>query len=111
VDVLLEYESVQLFIDRARQALPEFRLTHGNAHAVAELCYRLDGIPLAIELAASRMRALTVEQIVDRLGDRFALLTSGSRTALSRQQTLRATLDWSYNLLDEHERVLFERLS
>lgn len=111
VDVLLEYESVQLFIDRARQALPEFRLAHGNAHAVAELCYRLDGIPLAIELAASRMRALTVEQIVDRLGDRFALLTSGSRTALSRQQTLRATLDWSYNLLDEHERVLFERLS
>jgi predicted ATPase/DNA-binding SARP family transcriptional activator len=111
VEQLLEYEAVQLFVDRATQVSPGFEMTEASGMTVAELCYRLDGIPLAIELAASRVRALSVEQIVERLSDRFQLLTSGSRTALSRQQTLRAALDWSYNLLGDHERILFARLS
>jgi predicted ATPase/DNA-binding SARP family transcriptional activator len=111
VEELLRYEAVQLFVDRAARVMPGFRLTTENGMQVAQLCYRLDGIPLAIELAASRVRALPVEQIVERLSDRFQLLSGGSRTALSRQQTLRATLDWSYNLLSERERVLFARLS
>lgn len=111
VEDLLEYEAVQLFVDRAARVMPGFTLTEDNSNHVAELCYRLDGIPLAIELAASRVRALPVEQIVERLSDRFQLLSGGSRTALSRQQTLRAALDWSYNLLTEPERVLFARLS
>jgi predicted ATPase/class 3 adenylate cyclase len=108
---LLGYESVDLFVDRARLAQPRFTLTGANAGVVAQVCRRLDGIPLALELAAARVRMLTVEQIAARLDDRFRLLTGGSRTALPRQQTLRALIDWSYDLLSEPERVLFRRLS
>lgn len=104
-------EAVRLFVDRAGRIAPGFALTDDNAEAVAELCYRLDGIPLAIELAAARVRALSVHQIVERLSDRFQLLSGGSRTALSRQQTLRAALDWSYDLLGQPERALFARLA
>jgi predicted ATPase/transcriptional regulator with XRE-family HTH domain len=104
-------EAVQLFAARARAAQPRFALTAQNGAPVAELCGRLDGIPLAIELAASRLNALSVEQIAARLDDRFRLLTGGSRTALPRQQTLRATIDWSYGLLSEDERTLLQRLS
>ncbi len=89
-----------LFIDRATAAQPAFQITDQNAGAVADICQRLDGIPLAIELAAARVRALSVEKIAARLDDRFRLLTGGSRTALPRQQTLRALIDWSYDLLD-----------
>ena len=105
------YESVRLFIERAHAVQPEFELTASNATAVVQLCQRLDGIPLAIELAAARLKALTAEQIDARLADRFGLLTTGSRTALPRHQTLRATIDWSYALLSSAERVLLRRLS
>jgi predicted ATPase len=101
----------RLFLDRARAAQPGFALTAANAPAVAEVCRRLDGIPLAIELAAARVRVLTPEQLATRLGDRFRLLTGGGRTALRRQQTLRATVDWSHDLLAEPERALFRRLA
>src|SRR3954470_3103690 len=94
-------EAVQLFADRARQGRPGFAVTDENAAAVAEICRRLDGIPLAIELAAARVGVLTPVQIARHLSDRFRLLTTGSRTALPRQKTLRATLDWSYDLLTE----------
>jgi predicted ATPase/DNA-binding SARP family transcriptional activator len=104
-------EAVRLFVARARAALPSFRLTEENTPAVARLCQRLDGIPLAIELAAARVRVLAPAQIVERLDDRFSLLTLGSRTAAPRQQTLRAAMDWSHALLDERERVLFRRLA
>ncbi len=104
-------EAVRLFIERARAANARFALTDENAAAVAEICHRLDGIPLAIELAASRVRVLTAEEIAARLDDRFRLLASGSRTALPRQQTLRALIDWSHDLLSESERVLLRRLS
>jgi predicted ATPase/DNA-binding SARP family transcriptional activator len=108
---LLKYEAVRLFVERARDAAPAFALTERNAGATLQICERLDGIPLAIELAAARLKLLTVEQIAARLDDRFRLLTAGSRTARPRQQTLRATLDWSYELLAEPERVLLRRLS
>jgi len=108
---LLEYESVQLFVDRASLASPKFQLTDRNAFSVAQICHRLDGIPLALELAAARTRVLTVEQIAERLDDRFRLLTGGSRTALPRQQTLRALIDWSYDLLSDTEKALFRRLA
>jgi non-specific serine/threonine protein kinase len=108
---LLAYESVRLFVDRAAAASPGFSLTDQNAAAVAEICRRLDGIPLALQLAAARIRAMAVEQIAARLDDRLRLLTNGSRTALPRQQTLRGTLDWSYELLSEPERVLLCRLA
>jgi predicted ATPase/class 3 adenylate cyclase len=111
VEVLRQYEAVRLFVDRAQAALPAFAVTQGNAPALVEICQRLDGIPLAIELAAARVRALSVEQIAARLGDRFRLLTGGSRTALPRQQTLRALIDWSYALLNADEQKLFMRLS
>ncbi|MFN2103793.1 MAG: ATP-binding protein [Candidatus Promineifilaceae bacterium] len=104
-------DAVQLFVDRAAAAQRGFRLTDGNATAVAQIVRRLDGIPLAIELAAARLKAFTVEQVASRLDDRFRLLTGGSRTALPRQQTLRALIDWSYDLLDEEERDLFRRLA
>jgi predicted ATPase len=104
-------ESVRLFVDRARSARPAFTMTASNAPAIAEICYRLDGIPLAIELAAARTKALGPQEILSRLHDRFRLLTGGGRTALPRQQTLRATIDWSYELLTEPERALFRRLS
>jgi len=105
------YAAVRLFDQRARFALPTFRLTSLNAPVVASICRRLDGIPLAIELAAARVKALSVEQIAARLDDRFHLLTGGSRAALPRQQTLRALVDWSHELLTEPERVVLRRLS
>jgi predicted ATPase/class 3 adenylate cyclase len=108
---LVPYESVQLFVDRALLVNPQFRVTGQNAPALASLCYHLDGIPLAIELAAARVRALSVEEIVGKLNQRFRLLIGGSRTALARQRTLRALVDWSYDMLDEAERALFCRSS
>jgi non-specific serine/threonine protein kinase len=107
----LTCEAVQLFTQRAQAVRPAFAQTEQNAGLVAQVCRRLDGIPLALELAAARLAALSLEQLAARLDDRFRLLTGGSRTALPRQQTLRATLDWSYELLGEPERVLFHRLS
>ena len=104
-------EAVELFADRARRARPDFRVTDDNAARVAEICGRLDGMPLAIELAAARVRALSLAEIVDSLHDRFRLLTGGARTAVRRQQTLRASVDWSHALLTEPERVLFRRLA
>jgi len=111
VEMLCQYEAVRLFIERAQAAQPAFAVTRGNAPRLAEICHRLDGIPLAIELAAARVRMMSVEQIAARLSDRFRLLTQGSRTALPRQQTLRALIDWSYDLLNEEEQKLFRRLS
>jgi predicted ATPase/DNA-binding XRE family transcriptional regulator len=108
---LVESEAVRLFVERAGAVQPRFALTTSNAAAVAEICRRLDGIPLAIELGAARTGMLTPEQIARHLSDRFRLLTTGSRTAPPRHQTLRATLDWSYGLLSEEERVLFRRLA
>jgi non-specific serine/threonine protein kinase len=108
---LLEYEATRLFSERAVTALPAFRVAAANARAVAAVCRRLDGIPLAIELAAARVRALPVEQIAARLDDMFRLLTGTSRTALPRHKTLRALIDWSYDLLSEGERTLLRRLS
>jgi predicted ATPase/DNA-binding SARP family transcriptional activator len=108
---LAQNEAVRLFVERTRAVLPSYTLTAQNARAVAQVCYRLDGIPLAIELAAARVNMLPVEQIVVRLDDCFGLLTGGSRTSLTRQQTLRATLDWSYDLLSERERDLFAWLA
>lgn len=104
-------ESVRLFVERAHLVQPAFALTDGNALSVAEVCRLLDGIPFAIELAAARVRVLAVEQIRARVDDRFHLLTGGSRTALPRQQTLRALVDWSYDLLDGREQALLRRLS
>jgi predicted ATPase len=106
-----EYESVRLFEERARLAQSDFKLTMENASAVAQICSRLDGIPLAIELAAARVNIFSTAQIAARLDDRFQLLTGGSRTALPRQQTLRASIDWSWNLLSDPERVLLRRLT
>ena len=111
VDSLSQYEAVKLFIDRATSAVPTFTVTKDNAPALAQVCHHLDGIPLAIELAAAKIRVLSVNQIAKRLGDRFRLLTGGSRTVLERHQTLRAAIDWSYNLLLPAEQVLFQRLS
>jgi predicted ATPase/DNA-binding CsgD family transcriptional regulator/tetratricopeptide (TPR) repeat protein len=105
------YEAVRLFADRAAASLPGFTVGPGNAAAVARLCRALDGMPLAIELAAARVRSLSVEQIAGRLADRFGLLTTGDRTAPPRQRTLRATIDWSHELLTGPERVLLRRLS
>ena len=104
-------ESIELFADRARHARPDFTVTDDNAATVAEICARLDGLPLAIELAAARIRALSLTEIVESLHDRFRLLTGGARTAVRRQQTLRASVDWSHALLTEPERVLFRRLA
>ncbi len=111
VDALVQYEAIRLFVERAVAARPDFTLTPQNADAVTQVCRRLDGIPLAIELAAARLRVLSVEQIAARLDDRFRLLTGGSRTALPRHQTLRALIDWSYNLLTAEEQVLLRRLT
>ena len=104
-------EALALFTDRARHVRPDFEITHDNAPAVTEICRRLDGLPLAIELAAARVRALSLAEILDSLHDRFRLLTGGARTAVRRQQTLRASVDWSHALLTEPERVLFRRLA
>ncbi len=110
VDLVL-YDAVRLFVDRAVVTTPGFAVTNQNAPAVAQVCKRLDGIPLAIELAAARVKVLAVEQIAARLDDRFRLLTGGSRTVLPRHQTLQAAMDWSYHLLSEPERMLLRRLS
>ncbi len=111
VHELVRYEAVGLFVERAAEAGPGFEPTEHNAPAVVRVCRKLEGVPLAIELAAARTKVLTVEQIADRLGDSFGLLTEGSRTALPHQRTLRATVDWSHGLLSEGERDLFQRLS
>ncbi len=106
-----DYASVRLLIQRARAVFAEFRVTGDNAAAVAQICRALDGMPLAIELAAARLRTMTPEQVAARLDDRFQLLTGGSRTAMPRHQTLRAVVDWSWDLLDEPERLLWRRFS
>jgi predicted ATPase/class 3 adenylate cyclase/Tfp pilus assembly protein PilF len=111
VSVLSENEAVRLFVDRARAVLPGFELTDAAARTVARICVRLDGLPLAIELAAARVRVLSVEQIAARLDDRFRLLAGASRTALPHQQTLQAAMDWGYDLLADPERALLRRLS
>jgi predicted ATPase/transcriptional regulator with XRE-family HTH domain len=111
VERLGESAAVRLFVERARAARPDFALTEGTAPAVAEICRRLDGIPLALELAAARVRVLGVAQLAARLDDRLGLLTGGSRTAPPRQQTLRGALDWSYEPLSPPERALFDRLA
>jgi predicted ATPase/class 3 adenylate cyclase/DNA-binding CsgD family transcriptional regulator len=107
----LSDEAMELFSDRARRVVPDFMIDDETEAAVAEICRRLDGIPLAIELAAARVRALSLSEIVDGLHDRFRLLTGGARTAVRRQQTLHASVDWSHALLSESERVLFRRLA
>jgi predicted ATPase len=111
VEYLLRYDAVRLFVDRAGAALPDFALTERTAWAVADICRRLDGLPLAIELAAARVRVLAVEQIAARLDDRFRLLASGGRTASRQQLSLRAAVDWSYEFLSPEEQALFARLS
>jgi non-specific serine/threonine protein kinase len=108
---LSEYEAVRLFVERAVTVMPDFILTNENASAIVQICQRLDGIPLALELAATRVKVLSVKQIAARLTDAFRLLTGGTRTALPRQQTLQAAMDWSYELLSEKEQCVFNRLS
>lgn len=107
----MQFEAVRVFVERALQSLPTFMLNQRNIGAVLDICRRLDGIPLAIELAAARVRVLSPAQIVGRLDEGLALLTHGSRGTLPRHRTLRATLDWSYQLLSEPERMLLRRLS
>jgi predicted ATPase/class 3 adenylate cyclase len=111
VESLAQCEAARLFLDRAQFHQPAFVVTGQNAPALAQLCVHLDGIPLALELAAARVRSLSVEEINGKLDNRFRLLTGGSRTALPRQQTLRAAIDWSYELLTERERTVLNRLS
>jgi non-specific serine/threonine protein kinase len=106
-----EYESARLFLERTTTVKPGFALTEQNAPSVAQVCYRLDGIPLAIELAAARMKVLSVGEIAEKLDDSFRVLAVGSRTALPRHRTLHATMDWSHHLLGQEERTLFRRLS
>jgi predicted ATPase/class 3 adenylate cyclase len=108
---LMNYEATRLFSERAVKANPQFTLTKENAPSVTQICKRLDGIPLAIELAAARVKLFTPQQIAERLDDRFKLLTGGSRTALPRQQTLRALIDWSYLTLNEMEQDVLRRLA
>jgi non-specific serine/threonine protein kinase len=110
-DELTQVESVQLFVEKATALIPEFTLSRENAPFVAQICRHLDGLPLAIELAAARCRTLSVRELAVRLGERFELLTQGRRTAPPRHQTLQATLDWSYSLLDADERSVFQRLA
>ncbi|MFC4529916.1 ATP-binding protein [Sphaerisporangium dianthi] len=110
-EALAEVDAVRLFVERTDAVLPGFSVTDDNRDAVVQICRRLDGIPLAIELAAVRLRALSVQQLLDRLEDRFKMLTTGSRTAALRQQTLRALVDWSYGLCTEPERLLWARAS
>src|SRR5262249_44606229 len=108
---LAQYESVLLFTERARPNLPHFAVTDANAPALASICHRLDGIPLAIELAAARVRSMSVEEVDRRLDQRFRIVTGGSRTSPRRHQTLRALIDWSYDLLSEAEKALLCRVS
>jgi predicted ATPase/DNA-binding CsgD family transcriptional regulator len=111
IEVLRQSDAVSLFLERATQVRPDFTVTPINAPIVAQICHDLDGIPLAIELAAARVRMMSPEQIARRLGDRFHLLTGGARTAMPRHQTLQASLDWSHELLSDGERALLRRLS
>ena len=111
VERLTQYEAVRLFVERAQAAKTDFSVTNDNAPAVAEICYRLDGLPLAIELAAARIKVLSPQKMLGRLGNRLKLLTGGARDLPERQQTLRSTIEWSYGLLEESEKVLFARLS
>ena len=111
IDDFLAFPASRLFVERAQAVAPGFRLTAANLGAAARLCHQLDGIPLALELAVARVGAMTVEQLAERLDDRFALLARGRRTALLRHQTLRSLIDWSHDLLAEPERVLLRRLS
>nr|MBA2449465.1 adenylate/guanylate cyclase domain-containing protein [Chloroflexota bacterium] len=111
IEALTQYGAVALFVERVTAIRPEFALTNQNAPTVAEICVRLDGLPLAIELAAARIRLLSPEAMLTRLERRLPLLTGGARDLPARQQTLRATIAWSYDLLDEGERALFRRLS
>ena len=111
VDTAAKSDAVRFFVERAQAVASQFALTSANAPIIARLCQRLDGIPLALELAAARMKLLSLDQISARLDDRFQLLTGGSRTAVPRQQTLRATIDWSYDLLSDDERRLLRRLA
>ncbi len=111
LDALLRVETVRLFVERARAARPNFRLTPATARAVSTICHHLDGLPLSIELAAARVRLLPPQMLLDRLSSRLSMLTGGSRTLPARQQTLRDTLAWSYDLLDAHEQLLFRRLA
>jgi len=108
---LLAYEGVRLFVDRAKLVRPDFRVASENAVSLASICYRLDGIPLAIELAAPRLRSMSVEELSQQLDQRFTLLTDGSRTELPRHRTLRSMIDWSYDLLGEPEKLFLQRLS
>jgi predicted ATPase/DNA-binding SARP family transcriptional activator len=111
IEALSQYAAVELFIQRSLDVKPDFAVTNGNAPAVAEICHRLDGLPLAIELAAARTRILPPQALLSRLGSRLKLLTGGARDLPVRQQTLRATIDWSYDLLSEGDKRLFRRLS
>jgi len=111
LDNLSQYAAVELFIQRAQAVKPDFNVTNANAPAVAEICYRLDGLPLAIELAAARIKLLTPQGLLTRLEHRFELLRGGTRDLPERQRTLRGAIDWSYNLLTEGEKKLFRRLS
>ena len=110
-EALGDSEAVALFVERARAVVPGFALGPANAELLTRVCRRLDGLPLALELAAARLRALPLERLLDRLDDRFRLLTTGNRAALPRHQTLRAAIDWSYELLTEREKQLLERLA
>jgi non-specific serine/threonine protein kinase len=110
-ETVLPYEGVRLFIDRAKLVRPGFDVTAENASALASICARLDGMPLAIELAAPRLRSMSVDELSQRLDQRFALLTDGSRTALPRHRTLRSTIDWSYDLLTEREQAMLRRVT
>ena len=111
LEVLTQYEAVRLFVERARAVKADFEVTKENAATVAEICARLDGLPLAIELAAARVKVLPPQKMLDRLPNRLKLLTSGARDLPERQRTLRATMEWSHALLEEGEKVLFARLS
>src|SRR5207249_4396510 len=111
VESLAQYEAVQLFVDRAHYSCPGFAMTRENALPIAEICYHLDGLPLAIELAAARVQVLTVEQIAARLGERYRLFASNGSSAPPRQQTLTGMMDWSYDLLSDAERALLRQLS
>ena len=105
-----QFDAVRLFLDRAHRARPSFTVSDDNAPAIAQICHRLDGIPLAIELAAARCRQTSAERIAADLDDRFRYLTGGARTVMPRQQTLAASVDWSYERLDDAERTAFRRL-
>src|SRR5262249_41271063 len=111
IHALLEYSAIRLFVERASMVQPGFRLTRQNGSKVIDICRHLDGTPLAIELAAARVRSMHVDDIQARLDDRFRLLTGSDRIAQPRQQTLRAMIDWSYDLLGDNEKRLFARLS